>query len=424
MDFFNISTHKEKVKLSAIVFDKEIYPREHQEHDQNLVSKYIKDIEVIEAASNIYLSSDYSLLDGRHRQLAFETVYGKDYEIEVLIFETTDTKEKYALSNFHNSQSGCQLSQQAKRANAITMYSKYEFTQEEIAKSLSTRKSNVSKWLTTILAKEKEERDHKVFEMYLRAWNTQQSIADMMGIGIATVNETIKKFEKVPGNYSEQNFNPFLYNIWNTPKQDNSVSYFGAFPEIFMENLLWYHTNQMDIVYDPFGGGGTTVDVCKRMLRRYYVSDRKVMPGRENDIREHDIKNGLPEDLQKPNLVFIDPPYWKQAHNKYSDSSEDLGNMSLDDFNTSMKNLIDECISRKIEQIAIVIQPTQYSNDFIWTDHIFDFDKMMSDKYRIDIRYILPYSTQQYNAQMVDKSKEINKCLCLNRDLVVWRYNK
>ena len=81
----------------------------------------------------------------------------------------------------------------------------------------------------------------------------------------------------------------FLYNIWNTPKQDNAISHFGAFPEVFMENLLYYHTEPLDIIFDPFAGGGTTVDVCKKMFRRYFCTDRKVIPGREGDIREHDI---------------------------------------------------------------------------------------------------------------------------------------
>ena len=52
-----------------------------------------------------------------------------------------------------------------------------------------------------------------------------------------------------------KDFKPLLYNIWNTPKQDNDRKHFGAFPVVFMENLLYYHTDPSDIVYDPFGGG-------------------------------------------------------------------------------------------------------------------------------------------------------------------------
>jgi DNA modification methylase len=220
---------------------------------------------------------------------------------------------------------------------------------------------------------------------------------------------------------SEKIFKPFIYNIWNTAKQDNERKHFGAFPEVFMENLLYYHTNPLDIVFDPFGGGGTSVDVCRKMFRRYYVSDRKVIPGRENDIREWDILNGVPTDLQKPELVFLDPPYWKQAEGKYSNDSEDLGNMELDNFNESMRKLLKELSAWKVNQIAVVIQPTQYKNNWNWTDHIFHFDRMINDKYEILMRYILPYSTEQYLPQMVIKSKEEKKCLGSHRDLVIWK---
>ena len=251
----------------------------------------------------------------------------------------------------------------------------------------------------------------------------KKSIADIIGVTQPTITRIIENAQN--GKISEmgQTFKPLIYNIWNLPKQDNERKHFGAFPEYFMENLLHYHTEPLDIIFDPFGGGGTTIDVCKRMFRRYYVSDRKPVPGRENEIREHDIKDGLPTDLQKPAFVFLDPPYWKQAENMYSNDAEDLGNMSLEDFNASMQKLLKSLQDWKVQRIAIVIQPTQYKNGWNWTDHVFDFDKMLP-KYEIEMRYILPYSTQQYNAQMVDKAKEENKCLCLNRDLIVWRIKK
>jgi len=217
-----------------------------------------------------------------------------------------------------------------------------------------------------------------------------------------------------------KNFKPLLYNIWNTPKQDNDRKHFGAFPEVFMENLIHYHTEPLDIVYDPFGGGGTTADVCKRMFRRYYVSDRKVIPGRERDIREWDIKDGLPEDLQKPALVFLDPPYWKQAEGKYSDDSEDLGNMNIEDFNNSMKSLLNELTKRKVERIAIVMSPTQWpSEDRKFIHHLVEFNTYLN-KYELEIAYSLPYSTQQYNGNQVKIAKEQKFCMSLTRELWVW----
>lgn len=169
----------------------------------------------------------------------------------------------------------------------------------------------------------------------------------------------------------EANFNPPIYNIWNLQKQDNATdSHFGSFPLYFMKSLLYYHTKPWDIVFDPFAGGGTTIDACKEMLRRYYCTDRIVKPGREKDIQQHDIKDGLPDGMPKPDLVFLDPPYWKQAEGLYSNDPEDLANMSLDDFYKSVDDLIMAIWVRQIKRIAIVIQPTQYKNNFVWEDHI------------------------------------------------------
>jgi DNA modification methylase len=193
-----------------------------------------------------------------------------------------------------------------------------------------------------------------------------------------------------------------------------------------MENLLHYHTEPLDIVFDPFGGGGTTIDVCKRMFRRYYVSDRKTVPGRENEIREHDIKDGLPTDLQKPALVFLDPPYWKQAENKYSNDPTDLANMSLDDFNNSMEKLFKDIAKRKIQKIALVISPTQWPNkDKRFIHHTRDFDRMLKPLgYEIEMEYILPYSSEQYNGTQVNIAKEKNICLSVARYLTVWDFRK
>jgi hypothetical protein len=55
----------------------------------------------------------------------------------------------------------------------------------------------------------------------LRAWNTQQSIADVLGVPRQTIVDVIKNAEKRHLSNFGKDFKPFIYNIWNTPKQDN-----------------------------------------------------------------------------------------------------------------------------------------------------------------------------------------------------------
>ena len=258
----------------------------------------------------------------------------------------------------------------------------------------------------------------------IMAWNNQENIAKKFNISQDTISKIVKKIKennKILKIF--KNFSPFLYNIWNT-KKGNETEHFRSFPKIFMNNLLYYHTKPFDIIYDPFCGDGTTIDSCKELYRRYYCSDMNMTIGREKDMKVRKIQDGYPEDLQKPNLVFLDPPYWKQSKGKYSDSPEDLGNMSLSEFYNIFEMFLNEIMKRKIKIIVIVISPTQYKNNFVFEDHIFKFHEMLSTKYFIEMRRILPYSIQQYKPQIVEKAKEKNKCLNLIRDLVVWRLKK
>ncbi|MBA7653448.1 hypothetical protein ES703_61297 [subsurface metagenome] len=342
-------------------------------------------------------------------QLAGET------EILVEVIKTKSEKELKKLAYQWNSNHGLQLNNDEKKRYANEMIE--EVTIKELALILSVSEESIAKW--TVLQRKalEDERNRKIMEMYLHAWNTQQDIADVFGLSQDTIKNVINnensKFTKIV------NFQPFIYNIWNVQK-GNETSHFGSFPKVFMDNFLYYHTKPLDIIFDPFVGDGTTIDSCKEFYRRYYCSDIEVKPGREKDILQHDITKGLPDNLPKPKIAFLDPPYWKQSENKYSDIKTDLGNMNLKDFNNAISNLLNELKNRKVEKIAIVIQPTQFSNQFNLIDHIFDFHGILNDKYKIKMRYILPYSTQQYNAQIVNKAKELKECLILNRDLIIW----
>ena len=217
----------------------------------------------------------------------------------------------------------------------------------------------------------------------------------------------------------------YIYNIWNLGKLEEDKDYFGAFPSIFMKNLLHYHTQENDLIYDPFAGSGTTMDICKEMNRQFYCSDLNIFYGRENEIKKWDIANGLPDDLEKPDFVFLDPPYSQQAKGQYSESPNDLGNMSLNDFNSVFNKFINLLMGWSINKIAIVIAPTQYPNEgHKFEDHIFGFHETLSNKYQIEMRYVLPYSTEQYNGNQVNIMKAEKKAINLIRDLIIWVLKK
>ncbi len=91
-----------------------------------------------------------------------------------------------------------------------------------------------------------------------------------------TITEQIGKFVKsthVSDLDIFANFEPKLYSVWNFPGATNEVKHFGNIPPEIIDNLLYYFSKPFDVVFDPFGGGGSTIDRCIARKRRYWVSD-------------------------------------------------------------------------------------------------------------------------------------------------------
>jgi tRNA1(Val) A37 N6-methylase TrmN6 len=195
-------------------------------------------------------------------------------------------------------------------------------------------------------------------------------------------------------------------------------------PEQVVENLLWLYTEPGDIVVDLFAGGGTTIDVAKRMGRRVWASDRKpstpTLP-----IHEHDIRTGWPKAApRKADLILLDPPYWKQAAGRYSDDPECLGNMDLDGFATAWTRVVSYCSAHIVDggRLAYIVSPAEDKD----ADRVVDLALLMYDACRdaglsVERRIIVPYQTQQATGQQVEWARANRKLLKLYRDLVVMR---
>jgi hypothetical protein len=130
------------------------------------------------------------------------------------------------------------------------------------------------------------------------------------------------------------------FDVWSFASNDREgggqQSYFGACPPQIMENLLWLYTEPgKSVVVDLFAGSGTTLEVSHRMGRRAWVSDiRGNHYSPHLDIHQHDATTGWPADAPaKADLLFLDPPYWKQAAGRYSSEPGELAEMTLPDFN-------------------------------------------------------------------------------------------
>ena len=415
----------QKIKVSEVVFREDLYPRIQSNPQQ--IQQYAENLEVLPP---IEINQHNILIDGFHRWTAHKKMEAEYISVEVI--QTKSDAELYAMSIEKNAKFGMQLSNNDKKRVAIRLYNAGTgLSKEDIMRILSISKSTLASYLTDIDKQLREERKEKIFTMYM-ACHTQQEIADSVGLPQRTVADSLAdlpnldKSLKISADFSDPDFETPLYNVWAFAKKSNEVSHFGNTEVRIVENLLYLYTNPFDIVFDPFGGGGSTIDVCKKRFRRYYVSDRKPIEERPGEIRKLDVVSDLPDFNNRwkdVKLTYLDPPYWKQAENQYSNDAEDLANMDLEQFNRTLSGTVNR-IAEKMSSgshIALIIQPTQWKSDEkAFTDHVIDMVNMASDKLVVENRISVPYSSQQCTPQQVIWAKENKKLLVISRELVIW----
>lgn len=425
-------TNQEKgksMKTADVVYREDLYPR--IETSAQTVQKYAEDLDVLPP---ITVNQHGILIDGWHRWTAHKK--NEVEEIRAEVIETTSDAHLLELAIEMNASHGLQLSQADKRDMARKIYGatpekERDEKKKQLAKILSVSERTIRDWLSRVDKDSKEARNRRIFDLWLACY-TQQEIADLLGVtrdevrGLGEIGD-IAKFPKPDQSAADHatDFTVPIYNIWKQQEKSNNVGHFGNSEVRWVDNLLYLYTKPFDVVIDPFAGGGSTIDICKKRFRRYFVSDRKPIVEREKEIRLHDLTGGLPKPPQWKDvrLVYLDPPYWKQAEGQYSDDPTDLANMPLEQFNEALAGIINGFAKKLTDAyIALIIQPTQWkAPERQYTDHVGDM--LRAVKLPVDMRYSVPYESQQCNAQMVEWAKENKTCLVLSREIVVWKVN-
>ena len=253
---------------------------------------------------------------------------------------------------------------------------------------------------------------------------TEQQIADAIQVHQTTVGEWIKEKRQLPEFLSPPESRQH-FDVWQFATADNDAgipSYFGKLPPQIIENLLWLYTEPGQVVIDPFAGGGTVIDIAKRMGRRVWASDRcpatPTLP-----IHAHDITTGWPSSAPtKANFIFLDPPYWKQSAGRYSSDPADLGNMSLDNFLAAWQKTIRTCAAHIAPDglIAFIVSPAEDTDSNRVVDLALLMYRLSEEQgLRCRRRVIALYNTQQANGQQVTWARTNKKLLKLYRDIVV-----
>lgn len=419
----------QEIRVSDVVFRTDLYPR--IETSAVTVQKYAEDLDVLPP---IEVNQHNELIDGWHRWTAHKKREAE--KLHAIVTPTESDAQLLELAIERNASHGLQLSQEDKRDMARKIYHataerERDEKKKRLARILSVSDRTVREWLSRIDKDSKEAREKRIREDWLACY-TQEEIADRQSCTRDEVRSTLDDFGEI-GKLAEipkvaalhqSDFAPPLYNVWKQQEKTPGAGHFGNSEVRWVDNLLYLYTQPFDVVVDPFAGGGSTIGICKKRFRRYWVSDRKPVVEREKEIRQHDLTAGLPPlpRWQDVRLVYLDPPYWKQAEGQYSSDATDLANMPLEEFNKALAGVVNG-FSKKLSSgavIALLIQPTQWkAPERQYTDHIADMLRLV--KLPIDMRISCPYESQQCNAQMVDWAKENRKLLVLSREMVIWR---
>jgi len=417
-----------KIKVSEVVFREDLYPR--IETSAATVQKYAEDLDVLPP---IIVNQHSELIDGWHRWTAHKK--HEVAEIEATIVETASDADLLQKAIETNATHGLQLSQADKKDMARKIYNgtaekDRDQKKKDLAKILSVSERTIREWLSRVDKDSKEARNKRILELWLACYSNEE-IGKEFEMTPQAVGQVLKesadlpKLSKLDQATAEHatDFDIPIYNIWKQQTKSEGSSHFGNSETRWVDNLLYLYTKPFDVVVDPFAGGGSTIDVCKKRMRRYFVSDRKPIVEREKEIRKHELKDGplKPPQWKDVKLVYLDPPYWVQAQGQYSNDAEDLANQSLEDFNANLAKIIKQYADKLTDAyIALIIQPTQWkAPERKFVDHVGDM--LRAVKLPVEMRYSVPYESQQCNAQMVEWSKENKKCLVLTREIIVWR---
>jgi DNA-binding transcriptional regulator YiaG len=405
----------ESVAVDSVQFVKELYPRLRE--DESAIERYRHAVDLLPP---IVVARGRVLVDGFHRLQAHRRELREMIVVEDLGNLTDAEIRRESITR--NATHGHQLSQADKRRLAGMLFRDFAALRNgerisEIAQLLSVSTRSVESWTQDARTTEKAEQQARAWDLWLDCWE-QKTIATEIGVSEATISEW---FEKRRSAETEPPESRQHFDVWNFAASDSVGGVFGRMPPQVAENLLWLFTEPGHIVVDPFAGGGTTIDVAKRMGRRVWASD--LHPSTPTlPIHAHDITAGWPSEAPtRADLILLDPPYWQQAKGRYSSDANDMGNLDLDGFRSAWDRVLSICKPhvRQGGFVAFIVSPSVVDDGSV-IDHGFE---MYTAAKRVGLhhvrRIVVPYTTQQANGQQVTWAREHRQLLKLYRDLVV-----
>ena len=405
-----------------IIFKEEVYPRDYKSDEINnrigeLAASKDQNFKPIIIDTRKILINGYC----RWKALIRKNNNDSNFKIKVLIIDGGgDDEQLKHWAVVYNSKTENELSKKDKTTYARSVFGK--ISKKKLAEDLGVNSETIRRW-----TKPNAEAKFKEYIKDLKDLHSQNlspaEIGKRLGKSRSTIERHIKMYIINP--QVKKTIPPWVYktSYWKTNLDPNN-KYFGKAAQQYMKNLFYYHTEPNDLVVDFFAGSATTYRVCKDMGLRCKLYDIAPVGGTGYICNKWDIADGVPPELknEKIDMVFLDPPYWRQAYGMYSNDPADLGNMELEEYNAVMYNFFNALKQIDVKKLSIMINPTQYdkkTKKFLFADHILLFHEMLFDAFEIIDRFHLRATTG--SASFVALMRDNKKCVNGTRDFIVYK---
>ncbi|MBL7204076.1 MAG: ParB N-terminal domain-containing protein [Desulfobacteraceae bacterium] len=358
------------VPITQIILDEDIYPREGVYPKRvSMFAENMRDgfeIDPIEVQIHPEYGDKYRILDGAHRWHAYKEIGATEIPVHIITLDGLDPllyAAKKAIGPL-------QLNEEEARNTARRAYENNpRLTSVEIGRAIGRSRQAIDIYVADLRAATETEIDTKIFRMH-RLGVPQGRIARRMGVDQKTIhnhlgempelafllNTDLSKGFTVPqvaekhgwaeplvwsialedkndlDRFKALNWGLRTWDLWNWNDCDKRFGddWPGRIPGQMIAHILYYFSDQNDLVFDPMAGGGVVADTCLAFNRRCWSFDMDDRPETRPEIEPYfwDITN-LKWPIKgktKPDLIIFDPPYFKKQSNNYD--SDGISGMS------------------------------------------------------------------------------------------------
>jgi len=349
------------IPITQIILDEEIYPRSGVYPKRvSMFAENIRDgfkIDPIEVQILPEYGDKYRILDGVHRWHAYKEIGATEIAVNVITLDGVDPllyAAKKAIGPL-------QLTEEEARTTARRAYEKNpRLASYEIGQAIGRSRQTVDAYIADLRATFQLDLDLKILRMN-GLHIPQERMANRLGVLQQTISIHLQKMPELAklvntelskgftvsqvaekhgwteplvwslaleGKEDLQRFKALnwglrTWDLWNWNDCDHRFGdeWPGRIPAQMIAHIMYYFSDQGDLVLDPMAGGGVVADTCLALNRKCWSFDMDDRPDTRPEIEPYfwDITHlkWPVKGKTKPDLIIFDPPYFKKQSNNY-----------------------------------------------------------------------------------------------------------